>query len=100
MCFIKRFVKKIIIKSNSFYQKIDNESCDNKKEYIIGSFKTGGRRIDHDANALLISKAPELLSKLKEVLFIIDWSYEAWTSNDGINMKEEIEKLLKEAIEL
>lgn len=59
-----------------------------------------GSREEMQANALLISKAPEMLEKLKEILFIVDWSYEAWTSNDGLNIKEEIEQLIKEATEL
>ena len=56
--------------------------------------------IEAQYNALLISKAPEMLEKLKEILFIVDWSYEAWTSNDGLNIKEEIEQLIKEATTL
>ena len=52
------------------------------------------------ANALLISKAPEMLDKLKEVLIMVDWSYELRNSSDGTTMLYEIEELIKEATEL
>jgi hypothetical protein len=52
------------------------------------------------ANALLISKAPEMLEMLKKVLIHVDWSYETWTSNHGLIIEEEIKELIKEATEL
>jgi hypothetical protein len=51
------------------------------------------------ANALLISKAPEMLNLFKKILIHVDWTYENWTSNHGLIIKEEINQLIKEATE-
>jgi hypothetical protein len=53
-----------------------------------------------EANALLISKAPEMLGMLQKVLIHVDWSYENWTSNHGEIIENEIKELIKEATEL
>lgn len=52
------------------------------------------------ANALLISKSPEMLQMLEKVLIHVDWSYENWTSNHGLIIEQEIKDLIKEATEL
>jgi hypothetical protein len=52
------------------------------------------------ANALLISKAPEMLEMLENLLNIIDWSYENWQNDKGIFYKQQLEQLIKEATEL
>ncbi len=49
------------------------------------------------ANAQLISKAPEMLKALEEVLGKIDWSYESFGSTEGLIIKTKIEQLIKEA---
>lgn len=52
-----------------------------------------------EANAKLISCAPEMLDILSKILMNINWSYESWISNDGLTIKEEIEQLIKKATE-
>lgn len=67
-------------------------------KYIISDIQETDE--EAEANALLISKAPEILEMLKKVLIHVDWSYEEWTSNDGQIIKSEIEQLIKEATEI
>ena len=52
------------------------------------------------ANALLISKAPEMLEMLNRVLNDVDFSSTLWGNDAGIILSEEIEQLIKEATEL
>jgi len=52
------------------------------------------------ANALLISKAPEMLEMLNDLHGRIDFSGEAWGSNEGIELSNKIKQLIKEATEL
>jgi hypothetical protein len=49
------------------------------------------------ANAQLISCSPEMFEMLNKVLIYVDWSYENWTSDDGLIIKQQIEQLLKKA---
>jgi hypothetical protein len=51
-------------------------------------------------NALLISKAPEMLEMLNDLHGRIDFSWEAWGSNEGIELSNKIKQLIKEATEL
>jgi hypothetical protein len=55
---------------------------------------------EFEANALLISKAPEMLEMLNHLGGRIDFSWDAWGSNEGIELSNKIEKLIKEATEL
>lgn len=52
------------------------------------------------ANALLISKAPEMLEMLEIIYQQVDFSFEAWGSDTGLKMEAEIKKIIKEATEL
>jgi hypothetical protein len=51
------------------------------------------------ANALLISKAPEMLEMLKDILDSVDWSDNVWVNLEGRCIENKIEKLIKEATE-
>ncbi len=51
-------------------------------------------------NALLISKAPEMLEMLKEILDTVDWSDNVWVNLEGGYIENKIEKLIKEATEI
>lgn len=63
----------------------------------IGGIKTNE---EAEANALLISKAPEMLEMLNHLSSSIDFSFDAWGSNQGIELFNKIEQLIKEATEL
>lgn len=71
------------------------------------SNKNGISEKEIEANALLISKAPEMLEMLKESTEVIKWYMDNSTSelsepffNIGANQIEQIEQLIKEATEL
>ncbi len=49
------------------------------------------------ANALLISKAPEMLEMLIRLSNEIDYTYLAWGNEKGLILSNEIQKLIKEA---
>jgi hypothetical protein len=53
-----------------------------------------------DANALLISKAPEMLEILNHLHGRIDFSCDAWGSNEGIELSNKIGQLIKSATEI
>jgi len=53
---------------------------------------------EHDA--LLISKAPEILEMLKRILKDVDFSSELWGNDAGLILREEIKQLIKEATEI
>ena len=57
-------------------------------------------REERTANALLISKAPEMLEMLKIVYQQIDFSFEAFGSDAGLKMESGIQQLIKEATTL
>jgi hypothetical protein len=52
------------------------------------------------ANALLISKAPEMLEMLEKLYQQVDFSFESFGSDTGLKMQEKIEQLIKEATEI
>lgn len=52
------------------------------------------------SNALLISKAPEMLEMLEDILNVIDWSTEHWQGNGGKEREQKIKQLIKEATEI
>lgn len=52
------------------------------------------------ANALLISKAPEMLDMLEDILNVVDWSTEHWQGNGGKEREQKIKQLIKSATEL
>jgi hypothetical protein len=52
------------------------------------------------ANALLISKAPEMLEILNHLHGRIDFSCDAWGSNEGIELSNKIGQLIKSATEI
>jgi hypothetical protein len=52
------------------------------------------------ANALLISKAPEMLEMLKVILDSVDWSDNVWVNSEGRYIENKIEQLIKEATEI
>jgi len=60
----------------------------------------GESELQEKANALLISKAPEMLEMLNNLGGRIDFSWDAWGSNEGIELSNKIEQLIKEATEL
>lgn len=72
---------------------LKDENCD-----IIADFFITNQ--EDLANAKLASKAQEMIKTLNKVLIHVDWSYENWTLNDGLIIKNEIETLIKEATEL
>ena len=53
-----------------------------------------------NANALLISKAPEMLEMLEKLLDAVDWSVDQWQGNGGREREDKIKQLIKEATEL
>lgn len=50
--------------------------------------------IEAEANAALIAKAPELLEMLIKLHTRIDWSFEAWGSNEGIELSNTLRELI------
>jgi hypothetical protein len=55
---------------------------------------------EYEANALLISKAPEMLEMLEKLYQQVDFSFESFGSDTGLKMQEKIEQLIKEATEI
>ena len=62
--------------------------------------KTYSSNLELKANALLISKAPEMLEMLNHLSSSIDFSFDAWGSNEGIELFNKIKQLIKEATEI
>ena len=52
------------------------------------------------ANALLISKAPEMLEMLQRLRKDVDFGFSSWGNDKGLMLSEELESLIKEATEL
>lgn len=52
------------------------------------------------ANALLISKAPEMIQMLIRLRKEVDFGFSSWGNDKGLIISEEIEKLIKSATEL
>lgn len=67
----------------------------------ISAYEFWGLTIpEAQANALLISKAPEMLEMLEDILNVIDWSTEHWQGNGGKEREQKIKQLIKSATEL
>ena len=85
--------KRVLLEETDFYTRRNEINCGKDGE-CIAEF------VHNDYDALIISKAPEMLELLEKVLIHVDWSYKTWTSNHGLIIEEEIKKLIKEAIEI
>jgi hypothetical protein len=75
-----------------------HEDSFNNSNIICNDFYLG--EVIDKYDALLISKAPEMLEILNHLHGRIDFSCEAWGSNEGIELSNKIEQLIKEATEL
>jgi hypothetical protein len=83
--------------SEEIEERIDGESwLDMRKRTEVIRIE---KEIERKANALLISKAPEMLEMLSELRLIFD-KYEVNFESEFFKYKEPLEKLIKEATEL
>ena len=75
-----------------------HEDSFNNSNIICNDFYLG--EVIDKYDALLISKAPEILEMLNHLHGRIDFSCDAWGSNEGIELSNKIGQLIKEATEL
>lgn len=77
-----------------------NVRCNNSTIANCSQGQDGENELEEKANALLISKAPEMLEMLNHLHGRIDFSWDAWGSREGFEISNKIEQLIKEATEL
>lgn len=84
-----------------FFVKHSCDCCNNTRIENVGKMWINhGWNIKSDSDALLISKAPEMLEMLEVIYQQVDFSFEAFGSDAGLKMQESIKQLIKEATEL
>jgi len=94
----KWIAKTQVIIRHGFYIETVDKSFNNS---FIGEVGGGLQSITEiQANALLISKAPEMLKMLEAVLYRIDFSEEVWRGDKGELFEQEIQSLVDSATNL
>ena len=88
-----RILKHNIIEKKSPVEWLLNEFQDAHKDF--GGLDLESLKKFDEAKKMETNQKKKFIDMLQKVLIHVDWSYENWTSNHGLEIKEEIQNLIK-----